>query len=45
MNVVGTMSNVYSFDNNGPLTAAGIASLTQAQLWAFEPYWFQEADP
>jgi len=45
MNIIGTMSGLYNYDNNSPLTTAGYASLSQEQLWAFEPYWFQEANP
>ena len=45
MNVVGTLSAVYQFDHNGPLQRNGLSQLNNEQLLAFEPYWFQEANP
>ena len=45
LNTIGNMSAMYEFDRNGALTAEGEKAMTDEQLWAFEPYWFQEAAP
>lgn len=39
------MSAVYSYNNNGPITLNALPALTNQQMLAFEPYWFQEAHP
>ena len=45
LNTIGSMSALYAWDRNGALVEAGQPPMSDAALWAFEPYWLQEAAP
>ena len=45
LNTIGAMSAMYEWDRNGALVEGGEDPMNNEQLWAFEPYWFQEAAP
>ena len=45
LNVIGRLSGLYEFDDNGALAEYGAPSLDEGQLLAMQHYWYQEASP
>ena len=45
MNIIGKLSGLQSFDDQGVMTAADLGTLSSAAKTEFKQYWYQEASP